>query len=180
MALLHVGLIQFLTGLIRVQGTTQNADDILLASFEYKEVHIRSLRAIYSSFYLAAISFSIMLNSSCLVCLRSKNFNCTQAKLITYHLIEFCCKNDFSYFRVFQVFKEDDDLLLEEELGYLDEKLRNEEIDDICNQVGVIHPIMYDGYDLCEQVRLDKLSAFTVSTLRTMCKHFLAFFQIQR
>ena len=110
MALLHVGLIQFLTGLIRVQGTTENADDLLLASFEYKEVHIRSLRAIYSSFYLAAISFSIMLNSSCLVCLRSKNFNCTQAKLITYHLIEFCCKNDFSYFRVFQVFKKDDDL----------------------------------------------------------------------
>ena len=33
-------------------------------------------------------------------------------------------------------------------------------------------PIMYDGYDLCEQVTLDKLSAFTVSTLRTMCKHF--------
>ena len=64
---------------------------------------------------------------------------------------------------------EDDDLLLEEELEYLDEKLRNEEIDDICNQVGVIRPIMYDGYDLCEQVRLDKLSAFTVSTLRTMC-----------
>lgn len=67
---------------------------------------------------------------------------------------------------------EDDDLLLEEELEYLDEKLRNEEIDDICNQVSVIHPIMYDGYDLCEQVRLYKLSAFTVSTLRTMCKHF--------
>ena len=67
---------------------------------------------------------------------------------------------------------EDDDLLLKEELEYLDEKLRNEEINDICNQVGVIHPIMYDGYDLCEQVRLDKLSAFTVSTLRTMCKHF--------
>ena len=67
---------------------------------------------------------------------------------------------------------EDDDLLMEEELEYLDEKLRNEEIDDICNQVGVIHPIMYDGYDLCEQVRLDKLSGFTVSTLRTMWKHF--------
>ena len=30
---------------------------------------------------------------------------------------------------------------------------------------------MYDEYDLCEQVRLGKLSAFTVSTLRTMCKH---------
>ena len=60
MALLHVGLIQFPTGLIRVQGTTQNADDILLASFEYKEVHIRSLRAIYSSLYLAAIPFSVI------------------------------------------------------------------------------------------------------------------------
>ena len=67
-----------------------------------------------------------------------------------------------------------------EELEYLDEKLRNEEIADICNQVGAIHPIMYDGYDLCEQVRLDKLSAFTVSTLKTMCKPFQAFFQIQR
>ena len=49
---------------------------------------------------------------------------------------------------------------------------RNKEIDDICNQVGEIHPIMYDGYDLCEQVRLDKLSAFSVSTLKTICKHF--------
>ena len=66
----------------------------------------------------------------------------------------------------------DDDLLLEEKLEYLEEKLRNKEIDDICNQVGVIHPIMYDGYDLCEEVKIDELSAFTVSTLRTICKHF--------
>jgi len=61
---------------------------------------------------------------------------------------------------------------LEEKLEYLEEKLRNKEIDDICNQVGVIHPIMYDGYDLCEEVKIDELSAFTVSTLRTICKHF--------
>ncbi|MCT4602799.1 MAG: hypothetical protein N4A59_07870, partial [Marinifilum sp.] len=66
----------------------------------------------------------------------------------------------------------DDDALLEEELEYLNEKRRNEEIDDICNQVGVVHPIMYDGYDLCELVRLNKLSEFTVPTLKSMCKHF--------
>ena len=66
----------------------------------------------------------------------------------------------------------DDDALLEEELEYLNEKRRNEEIDDICNQVGVVHPIMYDGYDLCELVRLSKLSEFTVPTLKSMCKHF--------
>ena len=66
----------------------------------------------------------------------------------------------------------DDNDLLEEELGYLNEKARNQEIADICNEVGVLHPIMYDGYDLCEQVRLDELSKFTVPTLKEMCKHF--------
>jgi len=60
---------------------------------------------------------------------------------------------------------DDSDLLLEEEQQYLNENRRHEEIDDICNQLGVVHPIMYDGYDLCEQVRLDKLSQFTVPTL---------------
>lgn len=65
-----------------------------------------------------------------------------------------------------------DDLLLEAEVEYLNDKRRNEEIDDICNQVALVHPIMYDGYDLCEHVRLDKLSQFTVLTLKAMCKHF--------
>ncbi|KAJ7373298.1 hypothetical protein OS493_012889 [Desmophyllum pertusum] len=59
-----------------------------------------------------------------------------------------------------------------EEVEYLNDKRRNEEIDDICNQVALVHPIMYDGYDLCEHVRLDKLSQFTVLTLKAMCKHF--------
>ena len=65
-----------------------------------------------------------------------------------------------------------DDLLLAGELEFLNEKRRNAEIDNICNQMGVVHPIMYDGYDLCEQVRLDKLSQFTVPTLKAMCHYF--------
>ena len=46
---------------------------------------------------------------------------------------------------------------MEDELNYLDEKERQNTIDEVVSQVGLIHPITYDGYDVCENVRLNTL-----------------------
>ena len=51
---------------------------------------------------------------------------------------------------------EDDERLVEDELNYLDEERQNT-IDEVVSQVGLIHPITYDGYDVCENVRLNTL-----------------------
>ena len=67
---------------------------------------------------------------------------------------------------------EDDESLVEDELNYLDEKERQNTIDEVVSQVGLIHPITYDGYDVCENVRLNTLSNFNVITLKAMCSHF--------
>lgn len=64
------------------------------------------------------------------------------------------------------------DLLLQEEIAFLNDERRDKEVEDILNKVGVMHPIMYDGYDLCEQTKQGGLSKFTVKTLKAICEHF--------
>jgi len=65
-----------------------------------------------------------------------------------------------------------DDLLLEEEFVHLNDQYRSKDIDDVLSQVGVMHPIIYDGYDICQQVKSDTLSHFNVKILKTICNHF--------
>ena len=61
---------------------------------------------------------------------------------------------------------------MEDGLKYLDEKERQNTIDEVVSQVGLSHPITFDGYDVCEQVRLNTLSKFNVTMMKAMCSHF--------
>ena len=61
---------------------------------------------------------------------------------------------------------------MEDGLNYLDEKERQNSIDEVVSQVGLSHPITFDSYDVCEQVRLNTFSKFNVAMLKTMCSHF--------
>ena len=62
---------------------------------------------------------------------------------------------------------------MEDGLNYLDEKERQNTIDEVVSrQVGLSHLINFDGYDVCEQVRLSPLSKFHVTLLKAMCSHF--------
>ena len=64
------------------------------------------------------------------------------------------------------------DLLLHEETACLVDERRDKEVEDIFNEISVMHPIMYDGHDVCEQTKQEGLSKFNVKTLRAMCEHF--------
>ena len=44
-------------------------------------------------------------------------------------------------------------------------------IDDINEEMGLKHPITYDDYDLCDYYHKDKLSAFNVTMLKSICSH---------
>ena len=45
---------------------------------------------------------------------------------------------------------DDDDSLIEDEIVYPNDKSRREAIEDIVSQMGLVHPITYDGHDICE------------------------------
>ena len=61
---------------------------------------------------------------------------------------------------------------MEDGLNYLDEKERQNTIDEVIIQVGLSHLITFDDCDVCEQVRLNTLSKFSVTMLKAMCSHF--------
>ena len=64
------------------------------------------------------------------------------------------------------------DLLLHEEMACLIDERRDKQVEDIFNEMGVMHLIMYDGYDICEQTKQEGLSKFNVKTLKAICEHF--------
>ena len=66
---------------------------------------------------------------------------------------------------------DDDNSLIEDEISYLDETARRNAMEDIVSQVGLIHPITYDGQDICKHTRLNTLSRFNVTMRRVMCDH---------
>ena len=60
---------------------------------------------------------------------------------------------------------DDDDSLIEKERSYLEDQARqNEVLEDVVNEMGLIHPITYDGHDL-ERVSRDTLWKRNVTTL---------------
>ena len=67
---------------------------------------------------------------------------------------------------------ENEEHLLEDELEFLNEKHRNHVIEEVLDQVGLEHPIRYDGYNICELAKLDKLSQFKVKDLKELCNFF--------
>ena len=63
-------------------------------------------------------------------------------------------------------------LLLEDELAQLEQKNEDEDVQEILSQIGVEHPITYHGYNICDLVKTEALSRFTVKELRVMCDNF--------
>ena len=62
---------------------------------------------------------------------------------------------------------------MEDRSNYLDEKERQNTIDEVVSrQVGFSHPITFDGYDVCEQVRLNTLLKFNVTMIKALSSHF--------
>ena len=45
-------------------------------------------------------------------------------------------------------------------------------VKNIINEIGVIHPIMFDTYDLCDLVTSSKLSKFSISMLQEICTFY--------
>ncbi|CAH3159936.1 unnamed protein product [Pocillopora meandrina] len=62
----------------------------------------------------------------------------------------------------------------EEESAYLEHRLRTKEVADVTSEIGLTHPILFDGHNICDHVNHDTLRKFKVTTLREMC----AFFEI--
>ena len=61
---------------------------------------------------------------------------------------------------------------MEDGLNYLDEKERQHIIDEVVSrQMGHSHPITFDGYDVCEQVRLNTLPKFNVTMIKAVSSH---------
>ena len=49
-------------------------------------------------------------------------------------------------------------------------------VESVVTEIGLTHPIVYDIYDLCDYVKEEKWSYFTVSMLKEICTFFeLAF-----
>ena len=49
---------------------------------------------------------------------------------------------------------------------------KENDIQEVLNEIGLTHPITYDGYDICELTKARALSRFTVKELKTMCDYF--------
>ena len=61
---------------------------------------------------------------------------------------------------------------MEDGLNYLDEKERQNTIDEVVSQVGLSHLITFDGYDVCKQVRLNTLPKFNVTMIKALSSYF--------
>ena len=62
---------------------------------------------------------------------------------------------------------------MEDRSNYLDEKERQNTIDEVVSrQVGLSHPITFDGYDVCEQIRFNTLPKFNVTMIKALSSHF--------
>ena len=65
-----------------------------------------------------------------------------------------------------------DEELLEEEHEYRKEENLQEEVKDMFRELAVEHPIIYDGYDICDHVKSGLISKFTVKILKDICEYF--------
>lgn len=65
-----------------------------------------------------------------------------------------------------------DEELLEDEYEYCKEENRQEEVNNMFRELAVEHPIIYDGYDICDHVKSGLISKFTVKILKDICEYF--------
>ena len=63
---------------------------------------------------------------------------------------------------------------MEDELNinYLDEKERQNTIDEVVSQVGLSHPITFDGSDVSKHVRLNTLPKFNFTMIKILSSYF--------
>ena len=65
-----------------------------------------------------------------------------------------------------------DEELLEEEHEHRKEEILQEEANNIIRELAVEHPIIFDGYDICNYVKSGLISKFTVKVLKEICEYF--------
>ena len=61
---------------------------------------------------------------------------------------------------------------IEEILEEEEESNRQEVVNSIVDEIGLLHPIYYDVYDLCQYRKANKLSQFNVSLLKNILKNY--------
>ena len=62
---------------------------------------------------------------------------------------------------------------MEDGLNYLDEKERQNTIDEVVShQMGLSHPITFDGPDVSKHVRLNTLPKFNFTMIKALSSHF--------
>ena len=60
----------------------------------------------------------------------------------------------------------------EEYAERLQEQERDDEMNEITQEIGLCHPIVFDAYNICESHKQNKLASFNVTLLKEICKHY--------
>ena len=68
--------------------------------------------------------------------------------------------------------EEEDEQLEQEALQRENLEEKENDIQEVLNEIGLTHLITYDAYDICELTKARALSRFTVKELKTMCDYF--------
>ena len=68
--------------------------------------------------------------------------------------------------------EDDDDDLIEEYACDVDEECLIAIRESVTAEISLIHPILYDVYDLCKLAKEEELLTFKVKMLREICQHF--------
>ena len=65
-----------------------------------------------------------------------------------------------------------EDEMEEDEEARLNERRLEELTVNVMNEIGLIHPIMFESYNLCELAACSKLSKFSISMLQELCAYY--------
>lgn len=57
----------------------------------------------------------------------------------------------------------------EELLSAMKEKEFNQMQEEVLNKISIKHPIVYDMYNICDMVSMNKLSKFSIAVLQEIC-----------
>ena len=69
------------------------------------------------------------------------------------------------------------DITLDDVDDVVDEEDWLQQVDAMCDQLSVQHPIYYDAYNLCDLHQKYKLGSFNVEMLKSICSHFESSFK---
>lgn len=60
----------------------------------------------------------------------------------------------------------------EELLSAMKEKEFDQMQEEVLNKISIKHPIVYDMYNICDMVSMNKLSKFSIAVLQEICIYF--------